>query len=336
MLSRRAFGAALPLLATALYLRPALADSQVQRASRPLMGTQLDITVQAADAEQRRLALQAAFAEMERLAGMMSRYRAASLVAALQRAAGRADEAVAVPAEMFAVLQMAKAMARRSGGAFDPTIGALAEWNFDPARPAMPTPAQLARELPLVDHRDLLLDERAMTAHLRRPGMRLDLGGIAKLPILAAGMQTLRRHGIEHAMLNGGGDVLVRGQLQGRDWRIGLRDPRAPAQLLGTLALSEGWVAASGDYERCFERAGRRYHHILDPQSGQPSQGPHGVVLVARRLEAINGLGAAIMVAGTEAGRHWLAQTPEVDALIAGRDGGLWQSAGMARRLGAA
>jgi len=331
MLSRRAFGAALPLLATALYLRPALADPQVQRASRPLMGTQLDITVQAADAEQRRLALQAAFAEMERLAGMMSRYRAASLVAALQRAAGQ-DE-VAVPDEMFAVLQMAKAMARRSGGAFDPTIGALAEWNFDPARPAMPTPAQLARELPLVDHRDLLLDERAMTARLRRPGMRLDLGGIAKLPILAAGMQTLRRHGIEHAMLNGGGDVLVRGQLQGRDWRIGLRDPRAPAQLLGTLALSEGWVAASGDYERCFERAGRRYHHILDPQSGQPSQGPHGVVLVARRLEAINGLGAAIMVAGAEAGRRWLAQSPEVDALIAERDGRLWQSPGMTARL---
>lgn len=334
MLSRRAFGAALPLLATALYLRPALADPQVQRASRPLMGTQLDITVQAPDAEQRQLALQAAFAEMERLAGMMSRYRADSLVAALQRAAGR--EAVPLPAEMFAVLQMAKAMAQRSGGAFDPSIGALAEWNFDPARPAMPTPEQLARELPLVDHRDLLLDERASTARLRRAGMRLDLGGIAKLPILAAGMQTLRRHGIEHAMLNGGGDVLVSGQLQGRDWRIGLRDPRAPAQLLGTLALSEGWVAASGDYERCFERAGRRYHHILDPHSGQPSQGPHGVVLVARRLEAINGLGAAIMVAGADAGRRWLAQTPEVDALIAGRDGGLWRSAGMVRRLAAA
>jgi thiamine biosynthesis lipoprotein len=334
MLSRRAFGAALPLLATALYLRPALADPQVQRASRPLMGTQLDITVQAPDAEQRQLALQAAFAEMERLAGMMSRYRADSLVAALQRAAGR--EAVPLPAEMFAVLQMAKAMAQRSGGAFDPSIGALAEWNFDPARPAMPTPEQLARELPLVDHRDLLLDERASTARLRRAGMRLDLGGIAKLPILAAGMQTLRRHGIEHAMLNGGGDVLVSGQLQGRDWRIGLRDPRAPAQLLGTLALSEGWVAASGDYERCFERAGRRYHHILDPHSGQPSQGPHGVVLVARRMEAINGLGAAIMVAGADAGRRWLAQTPEVDALIAGRDGGLWRSAGMVRRLAAA
>lgn len=334
MLSRRAFGAALPLLATALYLRPALADPQVQRASRPLMGTQLDITVQAPDAEQRQLALQAAFAEMERLAGMMSRYRADSLVAALQRAAGR--EAVPLPAEMFAVLQMAKAMAQRSGGAFDPSIGALAEWNFDPARPAMPTPEQLARELPLVDHRDLLLDERASTARLRRAGMRLDLGGIAKLPILAAGMQTLRRHGIEHAMLNGGGDVLVSGQLQGRDWRIGLRDPRAPAQLLGTLALSEGWVAASGDYERCFERAGRRYHHILDPHSGQPSQGPHGVVLVARRMEAINGLGAAIMVAGADAGRRWLAQTPEVDALIAGRDGGMWRSAGMARRLAAA
>ena len=163
--------------------------------------------------------------------------------------------------------------------------------------------------------------------------MRIDLGGIAKLPILQAGLRVLKDHGIRNAMLNGGGDVLVSGQLQGRDWRVGLRDPRAPERILGTVNLSEGFVAASGDYERFFIRDGQRFHHILDPHTGQPTSGPHGVALIARTLEDINGLGAAIMVAGAEAGRTMLKPLKSVDALIVEPDQGLWLSPGMAQRL---
>jgi thiamine biosynthesis lipoprotein len=104
--------------------------------------------------------------------------------------------------------------------------------------------------------------------------------------------------------------------------------------VLGTVALNEGFVAASGDYERFLMHQGRRLHHVLDPHTGYPTQGPHGVALVSEQLEAVNGLGTAIMVAGAKAGRARVAQTPGLDALIVDADNSLWLSPGMARRLG--
>ncbi|MDR2853622.1 MAG: FAD:protein FMN transferase [Burkholderiaceae bacterium] len=321
----------LSLLVTGLFLRPALADPRVQRASRLLMGTQVDIVAQGDSADQAASAIAAAFIEMERLERMMSRYRAESLVTALQWAAGR--RALTAEPELFAILKMARKISASSHGAFDVTVGAFSGWRFDPANKNIPSRAELEKARNFVDYRHLILDEKNSTAYLQRPGMKIDLGGIAKLPILQAGLRVLAQHGIRNALLNGGGDVLAQGQLQGRDWRVGIRDPRAPERLVGAVELSNGWVASSGDYERYFLRNGKRYHHILDPKTGQPTQGPHGVALVARALESVNGLGAAIMVAGAATGRQWLAQRPEVDALIVEADQSLWLSPGMAHRL---
>jgi thiamine biosynthesis lipoprotein len=328
---RRRLLVAVPLLATAPFLKSALAEPSVRQASRTLMGTRVDMTVQGRRADASDGAMAAAFAEMARLSDMMSRYRIDSEVSALHLAAGL--QPVVMAAETMQVLKMARRMSERSQGAFDITVGAFNGWNFDPAQATVPDAAEIARELPLVNYRDLVLDEKSATAYLRRRGMRVDLGGIAKLPILLAGMAVLKRHGIRDAMINGGGDVLVNGQLQGRDWRVGLRDPRAPERILGVVSLNDGFVAASGDYERAFVRAGRRFHHILDPKTGQPTTGPRGVTLVSRKLDDINGLGAAIMVAGAEAGRRLLEPLKGVDTLIVKADQRVWLSPGMATRL---
>ena len=173
-----------------------------------------------------------------------------------------------------------------------------------------------------------------LASALKRAGMRLDLGGIAKLPILQAGMAVLKWHGVRNVMINGGGDVLTAGSLQGRDWRIGIRDAHAPERLLGVVAMRDGVVASSGDYERSFERHGRRYHHILDPRSGMPTQGPHGVVLVARGIDEVNGRGAALMGAGAAQRDALLRDLKgEADVLIFERDQTRWLTPGMGRRL---
>jgi len=328
---RRRLVASLPLLATGLFLNPALASPQVHKASRALMGTQVDITAQASSAVDCDAAIAAAYAEMTRLSDMMSRYQVGSAVHALHLASGL--QPVEIEPEMLAVLKSAQHMAERSHGAFDVTVGAFNGWVFDPTHPTIPDRAEIARELPLVNYRDLVLSEKTSTAFLRRRGMRIDLGGIAKLPILQAGMHVLKQHGVSSAMLNGGGDVLVSGQLEGRDWRVGVRDPRAPEKLIGVLNLNEGFVAASGDYERFFIQNGRRYHHILNPKTGQSTTGPHGVTLVSRNLQDINGLGAAIMVAGSKAGQSLLQPLQGVDALIVESNQSLWLSPGMAARL---
>lgn len=334
-LTRRRMAMALPLLGGALWGTSALAGAgrASERASRHLMGTQVDMVAEGADGPLLRQAMDQAYAEMHRLEALMSRYQPESVVSRINLAAGITP--VATPPEVMAVLQSAQRVSATSRGAFDVTVGAFKSWNFGEGAQVVPGAQELARQVPLVDARGLVLDAQAGTAFLVRQGMALDLGGIAKLPILEAGLRVLRSQGIENAMVNGGGDVLTQGLWQGRPWRVGLRDPRAPERLLGVVSVAgTGVVASSGDYERFFFHQGQRQHHVLNPRTGRPSSGVHGVSLVARDVAAVNGLGAALMVRGPQAGRALAQQRmPGLAVLIAGQDGGVWQSAAMAAVL---
>lgn len=331
--SRRRFalaGAAGACLA-AWPLAAAARSPERLRDARALMGTHVDIAAQAHDAALLRAAIDAAYARMAALAAAMSHYSATSRVAAIHHAAG--IQPVEVPPELMRVLRMARDVSARSGGAFDITVGSLGRWHFDPHSPRMPTSAQLARQLPLVDWRKLQLDEARGTAYLQQRGMRLDVGGIAKLPILQAGLDTLRKHGIQTALVNGGGDVVAITARDAPPWRVGIRDPRDPAGLAGVLPLRRGFVASSGDYERYFVQGGKRYHHVLDPRTGESTQGVRGVTLVGDELEAINGLGAAVMVLGESEGSALLRRTGGVESLIGTSDGELRISARLKDKL---
>jgi thiamine biosynthesis lipoprotein len=299
--------------------------------ARPLMGTVVEVSVEGGDAEALKRAVDAAYREMGRLSDMMNHYHPDSVVSAINNAAGR--QPVAAPPELMRVLEMARRASESSHGAFDITVGSVRGWRFNPQNPATPTPEQVRAQLPLVDYRNVVLDEHAGTVFLKRRGMRIDLGGIAKLPILDAGMRVLREHGIEHAMINGGGDVEVLGTTQGHPWRVGIRNPRAPEKLLAVLEVTSGFVVSSGDYERYFMRGGKRYHHILDPRTGYPTHGPHGVTLVSDDLATVNGLSAAVMVMGEKDGAALIRSTAGLEGLIVRRDDTLWTSPGLSARL---
>jgi thiamine biosynthesis lipoprotein len=320
-------------LLLSLWLAIFVCTAQAARVNeqRPLMGTLVEVVAEGADDASLHAAVEDAYREMGRLSDMMNHYDPRSVVSAINDAAGH--HAVAVPPELMQVLELAQRMSARTQGAFDVTVGGLTGWRFRPDDPRMPTAAEIAAKRPLVDWRRLRLDARARTAYLERPGMRIDLGGIAKLYIIQAGAELLQRRGVDRALVNGGGDVACFAREGAPPWRVGVRDPRAPDTLIGVLAIERGIVASSGDYERYFERDGRRYHHILDPRTGYPSTGVRGVTLVSERLEALDGLGVAIMVLGEKAGERLVETTPGLDALIAGRNGRLWMTPGMRRLL---
>jgi FAD:protein FMN transferase len=305
---------------------PLAASSRVEparrRTSRVLMGTLVEIAAQGRDERLLDSSIEAAFARMALLESQMSHYRPDSQLAAIGSAAGVAP--VPVSADLMRVLAMAQAVSTRSDGAFDATIGSTGLWDFNPDSPRMPSSAYIRAHVSAVDYRKLELDSAKGTAYLRSKGMKLDLGGIAKLYILEAGLNTLRYVGVENALISGGGDVLAMTDGTSRPWRVGIRDPRQPSRLLGTVDVRSGFVASSGDYERCFMRDGRRYHHVLDPRTGYPAEGPHGVTLVGETLDSVNGWGAAAMVMAPRAGRELLEREGADQALIAGRDGGLW------------
>lgn len=317
------------LAALAVGAGPARAE-RVDEA-RPLMGTVVEITVEGSDAAALHAAVDAAYREMGRLSDMMNHYDPRSIVSAINDAAG--IRAVAAPPELMEVLGMARRVSERTQGAFDITIGALRGWRFRADDPRVPSREEIDAQLKRVDFHKLQLDARAGTALLAERGMRIDLGGIAKLYIVRAGMRVLARHGVRRALVNGGGDVAVTAPAPSRAWRIGVRDPRAPENLLGVLELRHGFVISSGDYERSFIRDGKRYHHILDPRTGFPSHGPRGVTLVARDMLAVNGFSLAIMVLGKEEGIRLVRSTPGLEGLIVDRDGSLWMSSGFSARL---
>lgn len=331
-ITRRRIAMAIPLLGCAMWAPSARAHPALRRDSRALMGTQVDILAESADAPVLNMALEQAWSEMTRLSKMMSRYDANSTVSAINLAAG--VTAVVIPPELMGVLNTARHISILTGGAFDITVGTLKGWRFDSQQKTAPPPEVIEYQRRLVNYRDLHLDTRASTAYLNKRGMALDLGGIAKLPILAAGLEALQAQGVENALINGGGDVVTMGLNQGKAWRIGIRDPRQPSQLLGAVAIEgQGVVASSGDYERCFERDGQRYHHVLNPRTGWPTTQVHGVALVARDVAAVNGWGTALMVQGPAAAPAWSQRHPEVALLLADRDGQVWQNASMAQQL---
>lgn len=300
--------------------------------TRPLMGTLVSVTVEGGTPGALRQKVDAAYREMQRLSDMMNHYDPDSVVSEINRAAGK--RAVPVPCELMEVLVMARRVSERSGGAFDITVGALKGWRFNPEHPAMPSAREITAALPLINYRDVLLDEKNGSVQLRQPGMRLDLGGIAKLYILNAGMQLLKQQGIANAMLNGGGDVVVTGTRAGRPWRIGIRHPRRAGELLATVELTRGWVVTSGDYERYFIRDGRRYHHILDPHTGYPpAAGPQQVTLAGEDLSNLNGFSSAIMLLGADKGRELIGRLAGVEGLIVAGDGRVWTTPGLETRF---
>lgn len=337
LLSRRRVALAIPLLGGALWAGAggAKASTPVVRTRQTLVGTAVDIVAEGPDAQQLRSATDHAFARMRELESLLSKYNPQSAISRVSAAAGR--QPVAVPAAVMAVLREAQRVHALTGGAFDATVGGLKAWHFGEGVQRMPDAQEVARQVNLVNASDLVLDTNAGTAFLRRRGMALDLGGIAKLPILQAGMRALRDHGVENAMVNGGGDVLVSGTLQGRAWRVGLRDPREPSQLLGAVSLQgNAVVASSGDYERFFFHDGQRQHHVLNPRTGWPTTGIHGVSLIAKSVAEVNGLGAAMMVMGPDASKALVQGKADLAVLIAESNGQVWQSSAMIQQLGAA
>ncbi len=211
-------------------------------------------------------------ARIRELEEMLSLYVEDSEISALNAAAGK--EPVRVSEETFTLLSRAKEFSAESGGLFDVTIAPLTlVWGITDPEPHLPTQEQIDEAKALVDYRDLILDPEAQTAMLAREGMKVDLGGIAKGMAASLCAEIPVRCGCS-GYLSIGGNMMVYGKLPGgEDVHVGLRDPRGDASdLIGELTMDGLTMATTGDYERYFELDGVRYHHVLDPFTGYPSE----------------------------------------------------------------
>ena len=291
------------------------------------MGTVVSVVVAGLSRDAADRAADAAFREMRRVESLMSTYLPDSDLSRLNAAAGRGWRAV--HPEVAAVIREGLRVARLSGGAFDPSVYPVwALWRFEEgSRP--PAPEALHRALAHVDYRNVEVDERGRV-RLAEPGTALGLGGIAKGYAVDRALAVLRRSGASGAMVNAGGDLAVWGRpAPDRPWRVGVRDPRNPRGLLGTLSVETGAVATSGDYERFFVWKGVRYHHILDPRTGMPARGCRSVTVLHTSAMTADALATAVFVLGPRRGLELLGRIPEARGIIVTAGGEILSSPGV-------
>jgi len=285
------------------------ADAWITSRARFLMGARLVIEARggAVDA-----AVERAFAEVARLEAVLSNWRPDSEVSRLNDAAAAGP--VTVSDDLYTAVDAALRWAESTDGAFDPTVeplvralglrgaeGILPGAGAPPAAgPAMPKP---------VGWRGVRLDPGRRTVGFAAAGMGLDFGGIGKGMALDAAALVLRDGGVEAALLDFAGQVLVFGS--GPDagrWRVGIADPEDRAGAALVVDLPAGSLSTSGNSERAVGTGGRRVGHILDPHTGRPVAWNGSVTVLADDATAADALSKALFVLGPERGTVWADQ----------------------------
>ena len=294
--------------------------------SFPAMGTVHTVTIFDAEGPE---AASDARAYLLDLHGAWSCFKEDSLVSRINQAAGR--QPVAVDEDTFEVLRQAKRYGRITEGAFDVTVGPLADlWRRAMEERQLPGDEAVWQALALVNFANVTLDEKAHTVLLEKAGQRIDLGGIAKGYAVDELRKRLRRHGVHRALLDLGGTVAA----LGCGLPVGIRDPfRLHGAPMGTLMLEDRIAVTSGVYERFAYMDGYRYHHVVDPRTGYPSKsGLVSVTLVGENGGALDAFATAALILGMEKSAPMLAEQG-MDAVFVTEQGQVFVTRGLKRQF---
>ncbi len=297
------------------------------------MGSQLRVTLWTTDEAKAAAAADRVSREFDRLELLLSVWKPGSDVVRINAAAGITP--VPVHRDTLAVLDAARDAGELTGGKFDITFGALAEiWKFDhdqdgrqPDRPA------IDRRVPLVDYTAVRTDRSAGTAFVSRTGMRIHLGGIGKGYAVDRAVEQLKAEGFHDFLIQSGGDMYAAGTNNGTPWTLGIADPRGDHQAFAAVSLRDQTLSTSGDYERFFITNGTRYHHLIDPDRGEPARGCRSVTIVADRAVTADVLSTGVFIMGPEAGMALVETMPNVEAVIVTSDNEVLVSSGLRGRI---
>lgn len=288
-----------------------------------LMDTLVSIKAYGKDLASVKEAVAASYREMHRIAELADGFPQPGTAAYRSSDVCRINEQagikpVRVDSDILAMLLLAKKYNELSNGAIDVTIGPVMDlWGFGGNNPHVPASDKISKALALVNCKDLVVNEQAGTVFLRRAGMKLDLGAVAKGYATEKALQVLKKHGIKKALLDAGGNIRVLGSnLRNSPWRIGVKDPRKSNAIIAVIPLEDASAVTSGDYYRYFEEDGKRYHHILDPRTGYPASRNMTVTVVAKDAGLADILSTVFFVLSPDKAMEMAGRIPGVELLL--------------------
>jgi thiamine biosynthesis lipoprotein len=304
--------------------RPASADWIGD--SRPMMGTEISVQLWQDDTIDGETAIEAVFAEMLRIDELMSTYKEDSRISEINRDA--ADRAVPAGHELYDLIVRSLDMSILTRGAFDITFDSVGQ-HYDFRSRQRPDQETVEQELKYIDYRLVQTDAAAKSIRFLQPGVRINLGGIAKGYAVERGASILRKMGIRHAIVTAGGDSRLVGDRRGQPWVVGVRDPRNDGEVSVRIPLENEAISTSGDYERYFEEDGKRYHHIIQPATGEPANGVHSATIVGPDAVITDALSTSVFVMGVDQGLRLIATLPDYEGIVIDAEGRMFYSDGL-------
>ncbi|MDD5282371.1 MAG: FAD:protein FMN transferase [Candidatus Omnitrophica bacterium] len=285
---------------------PKQKTTQLYHNNRLLMGTFWEVS--SPDKE----ASLIVFAEAKRIENLLSKYIPESEISQLNRA-GR----LKASPDTFFIIKKAKEYWQASAGAFDITIAPLTDlWGFTNQEHKIPGEDLIKAALKLVGCDKIILHEKNNMVEFKFPGMKIDLGAIAKGFALDCAVTKLKEKNINSCLINAGGQVYALGEGPAGPWKIAIQNPRKP-EITGILELKNKSISTSGDYEQFFLKDGKRYCHIIDPKTGHPAtSGISSVTVITDSALEADVLSTAIFVLGKKESREMLNKFPQAEVKV--------------------
>ena len=290
--------------------------------TRVIMGTYVTITAVKGGLSDKQVsdAVNAGFAEISRVDALMSTYKPESQLSMINANAGVAP--VKVDTEVIDNVEDAVKIARLTGGAFDPTVGPVVRlWKIGSDDAHVPDPADIKKAVQLVGYENIVVDRGAGAVFLKKKGMSIDLGGIAKGYAADRAVEAMKKKGVKGGIVAVAGDLKLFGRRpDGSPWIVGIQHPRVKDGVLAKVGITDAATSTSGDYERFFFKDGVRYHHILDPRTGYPARGLISVTVIAKQSWLADSM-TKMFVMGPVKAKEFAAAHPEIETLMVDSEG---------------
>ncbi len=289
------------------------------QASRPCMGVQFTITAYCRDQETAELAFNDAFAAIDRVDMLFSNYNPNSPINRLPQLIDQQGN-VHLDPELLTLFVRAQAIVDHTNGSFDYTLGNLTKlWRDARQQQRLPSDEDIRSAVEASGANQVIFDEQAGTLTFRSDTVRFDFGGIAKGYAADLALATLKRHGVNRAMVNAAGDLALGERPPDADgWRIAISDSldSEPFQAVSYVLLSNCGVATSGDKQQFVFINGRRYSHILNPRTGVGMIGHRQVTVIAPDATAADAYASAFNVMSLKDARQLLKECDSLAARI--------------------